>query len=143
MKTSNVLFSANSTDNLAAADITSQSATLIVDISKQTGSQNSTQICSIDHLELKTEIKTADYVALFLSETEIESKKSTKRIEHSNALKVDGLNSGIVVCFEVSPIDACTNETMLNRTLASCAPIGKGLKLYVISIITMGRQERK
>ncbi|XP_063727963.1 uncharacterized protein LOC134855389 [Symsagittifera roscoffensis] len=113
----------NSDENLAATNITSSSATLIFDIKERNDFENSSQTCSISHLELDTRIEDADFIRMFLTPAEIESGKSTKIVDSSNNINVGQLNSGFIFCFEVSPINTCTNMSMENRTLFSCAPI--------------------
>ena len=109
---------------MATTKITSVSATLVVERSEHSYLTNSSEICPVDQLELTSHIQESDFIPIFLSREQIEAKSSTKRVDASNELEMDQLPSGIFVCFVVAPIDACTNTTIRNRTLTSCAPIG-------------------
>ena len=119
---------ANSRENLGASNITPFSATLNVDIQQSTDTENGTDNCPIGKLELRAQVQVADYVPLFLSADEIEARQSSDVVGVSSALRVGGLDSGIVFCFQVAPINSCTNSTIANRTLNNCAPLGKKKK---------------
>ena len=121
---------ANSRENLGASNITPFSATLNVDIQQSTDTENGTDNCPIGKLELTAQVQVADYVPLFLSADEIEARQSSDVVGVSSALRVGGLDSGIVFCFQVAPINSCTNSTIANRTLNNCAPLGKKKNQY-------------
>ena len=97
-----------------------------MDSFEPTGVENGTeQNCSIDQLQISQAIQELDYVPLFLSEKEIKDKELVERIQISNSYTVQDLSSGLLYCFGVAPIDTCTNDSITNLSISSCAPTGK------------------
>ena len=108
--------------------MTTTSAQLNVDPFEQTEDKNNKttqQNCTTEQLQVSQNISEFDYVTLFWTEEEIRNRASVETIDVANSFTLRNLSSGLFYCFEVTPIDNCTNEIKDNSSLTICAPTGK------------------
>ncbi|XP_075243737.1 uncharacterized protein LOC142337988 [Convolutriloba macropyga] len=115
----------DSPQNVFASDMTTTSAQLNVDPFEQTEDKNNKtnqQNCTTEQLQVSQNISEFDYVTLFWTEEEIRNRASVETIDVANSFTLRNLSSGLFYCFEVTPIDNCTNEIKDNSSLTICAP---------------------
>ena len=119
------LLLANSSKNLFASEITSNSTQLLVESFESIPGDNGTAICSVDQLQLKRTLERLTYVEIFYNSEDISREDSTELIDATSSHRAENLRAGLLYKFEFAPIDSCSQEVVTNLTLTNSVPTGK------------------